>query len=163
MSEHRRGYSLFMLIPVVQRFDISVNVKDGNVFISGFLTFPTVAIIRLDMNRLNLYIRLFSVLFHDLFCNFLLERVRRFESRNIVSRNNQGCILAYVAGCLLRTGLDDKRAEATEIDVLAMREAVFYNGHKLFYNRKHCGSISAGCPGDLVNYICFSHIVGIIL
>lgn len=106
--EYRRSYSLFMSIPVVQRFDILVNVKDGNVFISGFLTFPTVAIIRLDMNRLNLYIRLFSVLFHDLLCNFLLERVGRFESRDIVSRNNQGCILAYVAGCLLCTGLDDK-------------------------------------------------------
>ena len=108
MSEHRRGYSPFKSIPVVQRFDIPVNVKNGNVFITGFLTFPTVAIIRLDMNRLNLAIRLFSFLFHDLFCNFLLERVSRFESRNIVSRNNQGCILAYVAGSLLCTGLDDK-------------------------------------------------------
>ena len=108
MSEHRRSYSLFMSIPVVQRFDIPVNVKDGNVFISGFLTFPTVAIIRLDMNSLNLDIRLLSVLFHGLFCDFLLERVSWFESRNIVSRNNQGCILAYVAGCLLCTGLDDK-------------------------------------------------------
>lgn len=163
MSEHRRSYSLFMSIPVVQRFDISVNIKDGNVFISGFLTFPTVTIIRLDMNRLNLYIRLFSVLFHDLFCNFLLERVGRFESRDIVSRNNQGCILAYVAGCLLCTGLDDKRAEASKIYILTMRKAVFYNGHKLFNNRENCGSISAGCPGDLVNYICFSHIVGIVL
>ena len=161
--EHRRSYPLFMLIPVVQRFDISVNVKDGNVFISGFLTFPTVAIIRLDMNSLNLDIRLLSVLFHGLFCDFLLERVGWLESRDIVSRNNQGCILADIAGYLLCTGLDDKRAEATEIDVLAMRKAVFYDGHKLFYNRKHCGSISAGCPGDLVNYICFSHIVGIVL
>lgn len=35
----------FKSIPVVQRLDISVNVKDGNVFITGFLTFQTVAII----------------------------------------------------------------------------------------------------------------------
>lgn len=75
-----------------------------------------------------------------------------------MSRNYDGCILADVAGSLLGTGLYDERAEASEIHALAVCEAVFHYGHKLFNNRENGGSISAGCPGDLVNYICFSRI-----
>lgn len=110
------------------------------------------------MNSLNLDIRLFNVLFHDLFCDFLLERVGWLERRNIMARYDDSCVLADVACGLLGTGLDDERAEATEIHVFAMREAVFYNSHKLFHNRENGRLIDAGCPRYLVNNICFSHI-----
>lgn len=43
------------------------------------------------------------------------------ESRNIMSWNNQGCILTDIASGLFSTSFDDEAAEATEIDLLPSR------------------------------------------
>lgn len=66
--------------------------------------------------------------------DFLFEAVGGFECRDIVSRNNESGVLADVPGGFLCAGLDDERAEATEIHVFTVCEAVFHNGHELFDN-----------------------------
>ena len=66
--------------------------------------------------------------------NLVIEYFCRFESRNIVSRDNECGVLADVARSLLGTGLDDKRTEAAEINVFSVCEASLNNCHKLFDN-----------------------------
>lgn len=76
-----------------------------------------------------------------------------------MSRDDEGGVLADVAGCLLGAGLYDEGAEAAKIHVLSMCEAFFHNGHELLDHRENRGLVDASCLGYLVNYICFSHIV----
>lgn len=59
-----------------------------------------------------------------LFCDFFFEAVCGFERRNVVSRNNECGVLADVTCGLLGTGLDDERAETSEIYIFAVCEAV---------------------------------------
>ena len=70
----------------------------------------------------------------------------------------ESCVLAYVAGGLLCSLLYDEGAEATEIHILAMSEAVLYYGHELFHYGEDRSLIDAGCLSDFVYYFCFSHI-----
>lgn len=83
--------------------------------------------------------------FVHLLCDFLFEAVGWFESRNVVSRNNECGILADVAGCLLSTGLDDERTKATEIYVFPVCEAVLHNGHELFDYGNNGSLVDASC------------------
>ena len=94
--------------------------------------------------------------------DFLFEAVGGFECRDIVSRNNESGVLADVPGGFLCAGLDDERAEATEIHVFAVCEAVLHNGHKLFDNGYNRSLVDAGCLCDFTRYLCFSHFVGIL-
>lgn len=74
---------------------------------------------------------------------------------NIVRRNNERCVLADVAGCLFGTMLDGERAEATEIDVIAVSETALDRGHKLLNNCKNSCFLDADLFGNLRYYFCF--------
>ena len=86
--------------------------------------------------------------------DYLFECVGGFERWNVVSWNNECGVLADVAGCLLGTGLDDERTEATEIYVFTVCEAVLDNGHKLFDNGNNRSFVNAGCFCDFTCYFC---------
>lgn len=92
--------------------------------------------------------------------DFFLEGIGGFECRDIVSRNNESGVLADVPGGFLCAGLDDERAEATEIYIFAVCEAVFHNGHKLFDNGNDRSLVDAGCLCDFIRYFSFCHFVG---
>ena len=92
-----------------------------------------------------------------LLCDFLFEAVGGFESRNVVSRDNEYGVLADVAGGLLGSLLHNKRAETTEIHVFAVCEAVLHNGHELFDNGNNRTLVDAGCLCDFTRYLCFCH------
>ena len=94
-----------------------------------------------------------------LFCNFFLERIGRLKCRNVMSRNNQGGVLADVTRGLLCSLLDDKATKASEIYVFTMCETVLHNGHELFDNGNNCGLVDAGCLCDFTRYFCLSHFV----
>ena len=94
-----------------------------------------------------------------LLCDFLFEGVCGFESRNIVSRNDDGRVLADVAGGLFGTGLDDERSEATEIHVFAVRKTVLDNSHELFDYGNNRSLVDAGCLCDFTRYFCFCHFL----
>lgn len=74
-----------------------------------------------------------------------------------MSRNNEGSVLADVAGGLFGSLLDDEASESTEIYILAVCEAVLYHGHKLFNNGNNRSLVNAGCLCDFSRYFCFSH------
>lgn len=90
-------------------------------------------------------------------CDFLFEGVGGFECRDIMLRDYEGRVLTDVAGGLLCTGLDDERAEATEIYVFAVCKAVLDNGHKLFDYGNNGRFVDACCLCDFIRYFCFSH------
>lgn len=96
--------------------------------------------------------------FH-LFCDFVFEGVGGFECRDVVRRDDKCGILAEVASGFLGTDLYDKGTEATEIYVLAVCEAIFYDNHELLYHRENGRLVDARRFSYLVNYIYFSHIV----
>ena len=73
-----------------------------------------------------------------------------------MSRNNYGSVLADVASCFLCTGLDDERAEASEIHVLTVCETVLHYGHELFDYGNNRSLLDAGCFCDFSRYFCFS-------
>lgn len=89
--------------------------------------------------------------------NFLFEAVGGFESRDVVSRDNECGVLADVTGGFLRSLLDDEASEATEIYVFAVCEAVLHNGHELLNNGNNRSLVDAGCLCDFTRYFCFSH------
>lgn len=79
-----------------------------------------------------------------------------------MGRNNDGGILTDVAGCLLRAGFHDERAESTEIHVLTMSETVPDHRHKLFDNSDNDRFVNAGCLSYFAGNFCFSHFVSIL-
>ena len=89
--------------------------------------------------------------------NLVFEYVCGFESRNIVSRDNECGVLADVACGLLSSGLHDEGAEATGLYVFTVCEAVLDNGHELFDNSNNRCLVDAGCLCDFIRYFCFSH------
>ena len=91
--------------------------------------------------------------------DFLFEAVGGFERRDVVSRNDESRILADVAGCLLRSLLNNEASETTEIHVFAVCETVFDNGHKLFDNGNNRSLVDAGCLCDFTRNFCFSHFL----
>lgn len=80
-----------------------------------------------------------------LLCDFFLEAVSGFERRDVVSRDNYRGVLADVAGCFLRSLLDDKRPKATEVHVLTMCEAVLHHCHELFDYGNNGSLVDASC------------------
>ena len=67
-----------------------------------------------------------------LLCHFLFEDRSGLEGRDIVGRDDHWGLLGDIAGCLGGAFLDDERAEATEIDILTLCEAVLDGVHEAF-------------------------------
>lgn len=103
----------------------------------------------------------FFIAVQPLFCHFF-EAVSGFESRDVVSRNNYGDVLAYVAGSLFGSLLDYERTESTEINIFAVCETVFHNCHKLFNNGNNSSLVDSGCLRDFTRYFCFSHFFAVL-
>ena len=89
--------------------------------------------------------------------DFFFEAVGGFESRNVVSRDNDSGVHADVAGGLFGSLFDDEASESTEIYIFAVCEAVLHNGHELFDNGNNRRLVNAGCLCDFTRYFCFSH------
>lgn len=94
-----------------------------------------------------------------LLCDFLFKAVGGFESRDVVSRNDECGVLADVAGGFLRSLLHDKAFKTTEIYVFSVCEAILHNGHKLFDNGNNRSLVDAGCLCDFTCYFCFCHFL----
>lgn len=67
-----------------------------------------------------------------LFSDLVLEGVGGFESRDVMSRDDERGIFADVAGCLLDTGLYDEGTETSKIYIFTVCQTVLHNGHELF-------------------------------
>lgn len=78
-------------------------------------------------------------------------------------RDDECGVLVDVAGGFLGTGLYDEGAEATEIYVLAMSEAVLNYSHELLNDSEHGSFVDTCCLSYFANYICFSHIISILI
>lgn len=79
-----------------------------------------------------------------LFLNFFHEHFGGLECRNLVLRDDDGGVLGDIACSLFGTGLDDEAAEATQVNVLAVRQRVLYNLHELLYCFEYDGLFDAG-------------------
>ena len=91
-------------------------------------------------------------------CYSFLENGGGLEGRDIVGRNDDCGVLGDVACSLFSPLLDDEGAEATEINVFAMSEAVLDYSHELLYDF-YCGRfVDAGLLGNFVCDFCFCHI-----
>lgn len=72
-------------------------------------------------------------------------------------RDDEGRVLTDVAGSLLGSLFDYKATKTTKIDIFAIGETVFYNGHKLFDNGNNRSLVDAGCFCDFTRYFCLLH------
>ena len=89
-------------------------------------------------------------------CN---EALGRFESGDVVSVDNQCCVLRNVTCGFLCTVLYSERAKATQINIfLAYGHAVTNLFHKCFYCSGNILLGKAGILSDFVDDFCFCHL-----
>ena len=84
------------------------------------------------------------------FANLGHESLGGLESRDVVGGDHDGGVLGDVTRGLLRTGLDGKATEATEIHILALGEGILHAFHEAFNNILHFDSFDASAFCDFV-------------
>lgn len=90
------------------------------------------------------------------------EHLGGLECRNVVFRDDQGCVLSDVAGCLLSALLEDEATKTAEINVLLVAQRVLNLFHECFNNSECCSLVDASLFRYLAYDFCFSHFLDVI-
>lgn len=100
-----------------------------SVFPQTFFTFMGRHLVPFSLFSARHSLLFISLLLYVVF-NFVYKCFGRFECRNMMSRNNNCCILRDIPTCFLSSAFDNKTSKPPQINIFPVFHRIFYSFHK---------------------------------